>query len=52
MLCNFLGCVKIVFEMNFVKNALLTMGNDTYNTWEWQQSKIMKLLKLFDAPTK
>ena len=29
MLCNFLGCVKIVFEMNFVKNALLTMGNDT-----------------------
>lgn len=46
MPCNFLGCIKCVFEMSFIKSALLTMEFDVPMISENGDIKIMKPFKI------
>lgn len=46
MPCNFLGCIKCVFEMSFIKNALLTMEFGITMISENGDIKIMKPFKI------
>lgn len=46
MPCNFLACIKCVFEMSFIKNALLTMEFGVTMISENGDIKIMKPFKI------